>query len=95
MEFRYVIRYLLRKEYSLADIVNEMETTYGDKSPRYPFIARWVREYKNGRGSVADMPKPGRPLEIDYGGLRGTVTETIESDRRIFIESSAATHSVY
>ena len=94
MEFRYVIRYLLRKNYSLGEIVNEMESTYDDISPKYPFIARWVREYKNGRDSAADVPKPGRPLEIDFESLRGPVANSIETDRRISIESLAATHSV-
>ena len=94
MKFRYLIRYLLGKNYSPAEIVNEMESTYDDIIPDYPFIARWVREYKNGCPSPTDLPKLGRPLESDYESLRDPVVKSIATDQRIFVTSLVATHSV-
>lgn len=87
MEYRYVIRYLLRKRASNAEIKQELD-------PSFDFVYRWVREYKNGHDTALDQPKSGRPLEIDYSTLAPTVKKVIAENPHVSIDQLLTTFSV-
>ena len=40
-----------------------MADVYGDSSPKYSTVAKWSAEFKRGRDSLEDDPRPGRPAD--------------------------------
>ena len=60
-ELRAVVRFcvLLRKH--PQQIFEEMVEAYGDSAPSYSFICKWVRRFEEGRTSIDDDPRSGRP----------------------------------
>mgnify|MGYP000138528298 CR=1 FL=1 len=64
VEYRSVIKFLIKKGCSSGDIVAELQCTYETKAPSKATIYNWIREFRNGRQSVFDEEKPGRPQEI-------------------------------
>ena len=41
-----------------------MADVYGDSSPKYSTVAKWSAEFKRGRDSLEDDPRPGRPADV-------------------------------
>ena len=48
--------------YSPSDIKADLDKVYGVNVLSYHMVARWVRNFKDGRESVENEPRPGRPL---------------------------------
>ena len=59
-EQRAVIKYLLKKRLT-PNIHNDMTTTLGESAPLYTTVKKWVAEFRRGRESIEDDPRPGRP----------------------------------
>ena len=72
-EIRGVIRYLVRKGETLAEVYNEVKTAYGDKAVNHTSVFMWCGEFKNGRTSVHDDQRSGRP-SIDWQNCRNNRT---------------------
>lgn len=89
-KFRSIIKFFVEKGESLSDTFMEIQNVYGDESPNYGYVKRWHREFRLGRQSVENAPRSGRPLEIDFSGLKGPVTRRIQEDRTISIEMIAS-----
>jgi histone-lysine N-methyltransferase SETMAR len=47
---------------STVEIHRELKLALGDLSPSYQTVARWEHFFKNGRESVKDDPRSGRPV---------------------------------
>ncbi|KAG5315365.1 SETMR methyltransferase, partial [Pseudoatta argentina] len=60
-EIRSVIRYLVWKGKTPVEVYNEVKTAYGDKGMNRTSVFKWCREFKNGRTSVHDDQRSGRP----------------------------------
>ncbi|KAG5317974.1 GVQW3 protein, partial [Pseudoatta argentina] len=60
-EIRSVIRYLVWKGKTPVEVHNEVKTAYGDKGMNRTSVFKWCREFKNGRTSVHDDQRSGRP----------------------------------
>ena len=45
-----------------TDIKVDLDTVYGHSAVSYITITRWCRRFKEGRESIEDDPRPGRPL---------------------------------
>ena len=59
------IRGLLGK--NASEIKSELDTVYRENALSYRTAARWVSYVKEGRSSVKDEARPGRP--VSYSGL--------------------------
>ena len=64
IEFRAVIKFLTKKGAKAKEIHWHMADVYGDSSPKYSTVAKWSAEFKRGRDSLEDNPKPGRPADV-------------------------------
>ena len=45
-----------------TDIKADLDTVYGHYAVSYITLTRWSRRFKEGRESIEDDPRPGRPL---------------------------------
>ncbi|KAG5314403.1 SETMR methyltransferase, partial [Pseudoatta argentina] len=77
-EIRSVIRYLVWKGKTPVEVYNEVKTAYGTS------VFKWCREFKNGRTSVHDDQRSGRPSI-----LTDDIVEKIE-DRRLTVDELSA-----
>ncbi|KAG5316946.1 SETMR methyltransferase, partial [Pseudoatta argentina] len=83
-EIRSVIRYLIWKGKTPVEVYNEVKTAYGDKGMNRTSVFKWCREFKNGRTSVHDDQRSGRPSI-----LTDDIVEKIE-DRRLTVDELSA-----
>ena len=82
VEIRSVIRFLVLKNYSTANITEELRSVYRDECPSQRTIYSWVAQFKHGRTSVFDEACTGRPTEIPKTKT-DELKRIIQSDRRI------------
>lgn len=61
VEYRSVIHFLWLKKKSPKEIFADMQKTYGDSCPTRYNIYYWVKQFDNGRKTVIDLPRSGRP----------------------------------
>ena len=47
-----------------VQIHDELTGAYGQGTVSYSTVARWIQRFANGRDSVEDDPRMGRPLSI-------------------------------
>lgn len=82
VQYRSVIRFLFLKGKSREEIIAELSAVYGDECPSKATIYRWFNSFRDGRTSVLDEEKPGRPGEIAEG-ISGRLKIIVENERRI------------
>ena len=80
---RAVIQYLHKKGLTPKDIHNDMVATLGKDAPSYATVKRWVVEFKCGRQSLEDDPRPGRPVTVAMPEMVNKVDVIITTDRRV------------
>ena len=88
VEYRAVIKYLTKKQLSGKQILEELQNTYGSESPSKTTVYYWVSEFKNGRTSVTDESRCGRPTEIS-DSKSDQLLSIIRNERRITIRDLA------
>ena len=78
------IRGLLGK--SASEIKSELDTVYGENTLPYRTVARWVSYFKEGRSSVKDEARPGRPVSATSENDVATVQSIVQQDSRYTVE---------
>ena len=63
IELRAVIKFLT-KEGAKAKEIHRRMAVYGDSSPKYSTVAKWSAEFKRGRDSLEDDPRPCHPADV-------------------------------
>ena len=80
---RAVIQYLHEKGLTPKDIHNDMVATLGKDAPSYATVKRWMAEFKRGRQSLEDDPRPGRPVTVATPEMVNKVHDIVTTDRRV------------
>ena len=80
---RAVIRYLGLKNLSPKDIHEDMVATLGEHAPSYSMVKKWAAEFKRGRESLEDDPRPGRSVTVSTRETIDKIHDMILADRRI------------
>jgi histone-lysine N-methyltransferase SETMAR len=80
---RAVIRYLGLKNLSPKDIHEDMVATLGEGAPSYSMVNKWAAEFKRGRESLEDDPRPGRSVTVSTKETIDKIHDMILADRRI------------
>lgn len=88
-QYRSVIRFLFLKGKSRAEIKVDLDAMYGGASPSLATIKRWFNEFKNGRTSVFDEDRPGRPNEVTTEKNIEKIHDMILADRRLKLREMA------
>ena len=80
---RGVIQYLHKKGLTPKDIQNYMVATLGKDAPSYATVKRWVAEFKHGRQSPEDDPRPGKSVTVATPEMVNKVHDIVMTDRRV------------
>ena len=78
-----VFQYLHKKGLTPKDIHNDMVATLGKDAPSYATVKRYVVEFKHGRQSLEDDPRPGRPVTVATPEMVNKVHDIVMTDRRV------------
>jgi len=60
-QYRSVNRFLFLEGISRSEIKERLDAVYGDSSPSMATVKNGLNEFKRGRTSVFDEPRPGAP----------------------------------
>lgn len=93
-EYRAVIKYLHLKKLTPKEIHDDMTQTLGATCPSYSTVKQWCADFKRGRRSTEDEPRPGRPCEVTTEENVNAVLDTIMQDRRVTIRQLASHNSI-
>lgn len=85
VEYRSVIKFFVLRGDNNQEILNQLQTTYGNICPSRTTIYDWIRQFKHGRQSVFDDEKVGRPCEIS-DQKREECLQIVKEERRITIK---------
>jgi histone-lysine N-methyltransferase SETMAR len=61
-DYRVYIKIRVALDKSPTEIHDELKAAYPDSFPCYSTVAMWAARFKNGRASVEDDPREGRPV---------------------------------
>jgi len=81
--YRAVIKYLQMKGLSPTQIHADMVSTLGDDAPSFSTVKKWAAEFKRGRESLEDDPRPGRPSTATIPENITRVHDMVMADRRL------------
>ena len=90
IEFRAVIKFFTKEGAKAKEIHRCMADVYGDSSPKYSTVAKWSAEFKHGRDSLEDDPRPGRPADIISQEMIDRVERLVLNNRRIKVAELAS-----
>ncbi|BFZ15149.1 hypothetical protein BsWGS_18188 [Bradybaena similaris] len=71
-----------------------MSTVYGATCFSRKNVYKWAKLFKEGRSSVEDEDRPGRPTELRSPEVIESVNDLIQSDRRVTVDDIARTLSL-
>ena len=77
-----------------TDIKADLDTVYGHNAVSYITITRWCRRFKEGRESIEDDPRPGRPLSEYKENDVIAVKKMIDEDARYTVEEISESLSI-
>jgi transposase len=82
-EQRTNIKFLVKLGKSGREILEMLETVYGESAMKRRTVYKWVDRFKEGREGVDDNAREGRPSTSRVGGNFQRVHDLAMSDRRI------------
>lgn len=82
VEHRSVVKFLFLEGNDAKTIHARMSRVYGDTSPAYSTVAKWVALFRMGRISVQDDARSGRPADAVTPDSISAIQTLIDSDRR-------------
>ena len=90
IKFRADIKFLTKEGAKAKEIQRRMADVYGDSSPKYSTVAKWSAEFKSGRDSLEDDPRPGNPADVISQEMIDRVERLVLNNRRIKVAKLAS-----
>ena len=94
IEQRYAIKFCFRLDKTASETFAMITEAYKEDSLSRAQVFRWFNEFKNGRESVEDMERSGRPSTSRVDETVAKVKELLDSDRRLSLKMIADEVSV-
>lgn len=94
IEQRYAIKFCFRLGKTASETFAMITEAYKEDSLSRAQVFRWFNEFKNGRESVEDMERSGRPSTSRVDETVAKVKELLDSDRRLSLKMIADEVSV-
>ena len=89
LEQRGVIRFLLVESVKSCEILSRMQRQYGPSCMSRANFYKWVQAFKDGRESITDDLRSGRPVDVSTPEAVQAVEDLIKSDRRVTLDEIA------
>ena len=89
LEQRGVIRFLLAESVKSCEILSRMQRQYGPSCMSRANFYKWVQAFKDGRKSITDDLRSGRPVDVYTPEAVQAVEDLIKSDRRVTLDEIA------
>ncbi|XP_063394736.1 histone-lysine N-methyltransferase SETMAR-like [Cydia fagiglandana] len=89
LEHQCVIRFSTKPGKNKKTIKVEMDCVYRESAPSLSTIQKWSSEFKRGRESIEDDPRPGRPVVATSQENIDKVEKLILEDGRVKVKSIA------
>ena len=89
LEQRGVIRFLLAESVKSCEILSRMQRQYGPSCMSRANFYKWVQAFKDGRESITDDLRSGRPVDVSTPKAVQAVEDLIKSDRRVTLDEIA------
>jgi transposase len=83
IEYRVVIKFFVKEGLTSNKIHSKFIKVYGDSSPSFSTIKKWVAKFKRGRTSLEDDPCEGRPKSAATPEIIEQVHDMVLDDRRM------------
>ncbi|GFO38330.1 histone-lysine N-methyltransferase SETMAR [Plakobranchus ocellatus] len=83
LEIRAVVRFLFAKGRKCSVIYREIVENYGEHAMSMTQVCQWCSWFKDGRTSLQDEPRCGRPNTANNDWNTDQVDELIKVDRRV------------
>ena len=90
IEFRTVIKFLTMEGAKAKEIHRRIADVYGESRPKYSTVAKWSAEFKRGRSSLEDDPRPGRSADVISQEMIDRVERLVLNNRRIKVAELAS-----
>ncbi|XP_076055186.1 protein GVQW3-like [Oratosquilla oratoria] len=78
-----VIQYLHIKGLTPKEIHEDMVATLRDNAPSYSMVKKWAADFKQGRDSLEDDPRQGRPATVTTKEVTDKIHDVLLTDRRL------------
>lgn len=79
---RIIIKFFVKSGKTGAEICNELKATLGESAMKPATIYKWVKRYQEGRESVEDDPREGRPSTSRNAENVKRIDQFLAADRR-------------
>ncbi|XP_030749345.1 protein GVQW3-like [Sitophilus oryzae] len=89
IEYRAVIKHLVLKGNTPAQIKHELDSVYGESAPSFTIVKFWAAEFKRNRKSLGDYERSGRPKTATTDDNIAKVHQILLDDRRIKVREIA------
>lgn len=89
IEHRAVIKFLTKQGKTQKSIHEEMFSVYQDSAPSLSTVQKWSSEFKRGRESIEDDPRPGGPVSATSDENVKKVEKLVLEDARIKLQTLA------
>ena len=82
-DFRVYIKTRARLGFSATAISDELTAAYPGQAPQYSCVAKWTKLFREGRESVEDDPRPGRPITAHTRQSISLVRQIVDDDPHV------------
>lgn len=76
------MKFLTKLEWKATDIIENLVKVYGETTPMKTIIYEWIKRFKEGRESLKDDDRSGKPTTSINGENVAKVQEILDQDRR-------------
>lgn len=88
-EQRVVIKFLSKLGKNGREIFADLRTVYGDDAVKEPTVHKWLKRFREGRESVQDDPRSGRPSTSHSDENVERIRTCVNGDRRLTVRQVA------
>ncbi len=90
LEQRYAIKFCGRLGYNASKVQDLLQLAYGEGAYKKTAVCKWHKRFLEGRETVEDDDRAGRPQTGTNDNVMRRVQEVLEEDRRLSVSDVAA-----
>ena len=85
------IKFCLRNQISVAETFRMLQKAFGELTMSQKNVYKWYKDFKEGRGRVDDLERPGGPSTSTGEQYVNQIKELVHKNRRLTIKDLADT----